>query len=544
MQWLGALAVLCAVGCADESADVVRKTIGIDGGLISSHDEVLTLVFQPGALTRDHEIEIFPSDEPPLVFGPAYRVKPDIELLVDVEVTYRRALPNDTEAVAVAAIRLDDYTAEEGHWVPLPRLTIDVASGALLASDSELSLYYGMLEGSGGITTATTTSDTGQGPGGPTDGSGEETTAGTTDEPTTSDPTTAPGCGDGSVEPGAPCFGSTDFTMGGAPVGVALGDFDGDGDLDVATANAEGSYSVRLGNGQGGLGTELGDAVGTGPTAIGAGDLDGAMGDDLVIVAAGAGQMALLQSQGDGTFSLIPVPLSESDPAAVLLADLTDDGGPDIVIANRGSGSITYFSFMGGLGGETVYSAGMVAAPAGLAYGQFDLDNDMFEDVFAFGGGSYSALPGDGFGLADAPVGGSLGTDLRGAVGGSLGGTDAGDAAVADHAEGGVYVLLGSGAPNGFTAMDFHATGAGAIDVAAGDVTGDGEIDLVVANQDDDTVTVLEKTGASSWGNATDVAVAGGPSGVAVGDLDGDGIADIVVSCETGNAITVLISNP
>lgn len=544
-----AFLLLAAEGCAEERDDVVRKTIGTGGGLISSHDEVLTLQFLPGALDRDYEIEIFPSDEPPLVFGPAYRVKPDIELALDVYVTYTRVLPADTDGVAVAAIRLEDYTAEMGHWVALPRLSIDEPSGSVLASDSELSLYYGMVEFGGGATSATTpgTTDPSAGTDDPT---GDEPTTGVTSDPTgettdPTDPTTPAGCGDGTVEAGEPCFDATELAMGGGPTDVVLGDFDGDGALDVATANGgDDSYSVRLGDGSGGFGGELGGAAGGGPVALGAGDFDGMMGDDLVVIAGTQGQMSLLQSQGDGSFMLMPVALTGGAPSEVLVADLTDDGGPDIVVANQADGTVTYYSFAGGLGGAIDYDTGMVGAPVGLSLGQYNLDTDDFEDVFAFGGGNYSALPGDGVGLASAPVGGAVGTDLRRAVGGDFGGAAAGDAAVADFAEGGVWVLLGNGAANGFEAMDFYATGAGAVDVAAADVTGDGDIDLVVANSGDDTVTVLEKTGASAWADATSFDVAAGPSGVGVGDLDGDGIADIVVSGEAGNAVTILLSDP
>lgn len=528
-RWIGALLLLAAGGCAEERDDLVRKTIGTQGGLISSHDEVLTLQFLPGALDRDYEIEIFPSDEPPLVFGPAYRVKPNVELALNVYVTYTRVLPANTDGVAVAAIRLDDYSEEMGHWVPLPRLSLDEESGAVLASDAELSLYYGMLESGGGATSATT-----QGTGDPTG-----------DEPT-SDPTTPEGCGDGMVEAGQICFDVTELAMGGGPTDVVLGDFNGDGLLDVATANGgNDSYSVRLGDGSGGFGNELGGTAGGGPVAIGAGDFDGAMGDDLVVIAGTQSQLSLLQSQGDGTFALMPVALTGGGPSDVLVGDLTNNsGGPDIVVANQGDGTVTYFSFAESLGGALDYGTGMVGAPQGLALGQYNLDTDDFEDVLAFGGGNYAALPGDGVGLAPSSLGGAIGIDLRRAVGGDFGGAAAGDAAVADFAEGGVWVLLGNGAANGFESMDFYATGAGAVDVAAADMTGDGEIDLVVANRDDDTVTVLEKTGASTWGNPTNFDVATGPSGVGAGDLDGDGIADIVVSGESGNAVTILLSDP
>jgi hypothetical protein len=552
LRWIGAVLLLAAGGCADEREDLVRKTIGPAGGLVSSHDEVLTLVFQPGALEHEEEIEIFPSDEPPLVFGPAYRVKPNLELAVDVEVTYRRVLPANTDGVAVAAIRLDDYTEEMGHWVPLPRLSIDEASGAVLASDSQLSLYYGMLEFGGGATTQTTDDPTVGDPtqgdptvGDPTEGDPTEgDPTGTDTDPSEGDPS-GEGCGDGSAQPGEICFEISDLAMGGGPADVVLGDFDGNGSLDVATANGgDDTYSVRLGDGSGGFGNEQDAEAGGGPVAIGAGDFDAQNGDDLIVIAGGQGQMSLLQSQGNGTFVLMPVTLAGTSPSEVLVADFNGDGGPDIVVANQGSSTITYFSFAGGLGPAVDYGTGMVGAPVGLAFGQFNLNDNSFGDVFAFGGGNYAALPGDGVALSDSPVGGSLGTDLRRAVGGDLGGGGPGDAAVADFAEGGVHVLLGNGAANGFEAMDFYATGAGAIDVAAGDVTGDGELDLVVANASADTVTVLEKTGDSTWGNATDFDVAAGPSGVGVGDLDGDGVADIVVSCEAGNAVTILLSDP
>ena len=111
--------LLGLAACGEEGpADVVRKTIGPQGGLISSHDRVLTIVLQPGALTREVEIEVFPSDEPPAVFGPAYRVRPQVELLVDAEITYRRVLPSNPNAATVGAIRLDDEQRPGGSSRP------------------------------------------------------------------------------------------------------------------------------------------------------------------------------------------------------------------------------------------------------------------------------------------------------------------------------------------------------------------------------------------------------------------------------------------
>ncbi|MEM9462188.1 MAG: hypothetical protein AAGF11_48990 [Myxococcota bacterium] len=139
--WLG------AAGCGGaEQDDLVRKTIGPAGGLVSSHDDVLTIVLQPGALQSEEEIEIFPSDEPPPSFGSAYRVRPDLVLRIDAEIIYRRVLPSDPETAMVGAIRFDDYGAQMGYWRLQPRLALDAEQQWVIASDDELSLYYGLVQ--------------------------------------------------------------------------------------------------------------------------------------------------------------------------------------------------------------------------------------------------------------------------------------------------------------------------------------------------------------------------------------------------------------
>lgn len=528
--------------------------IGPEGGLVTSRDGVLTLVFHPGALTSETEIQIFPSDAPPVVFGPAYRVKPDIELMIDVEVGYQRLLPNDPSTAAVSAIRLEDYSNEEGHWVALPRLSLHEEQQLIRAYDSQLSLYYGMVDRGGGSATSNGV-DTGDSLGG-TDDNGvtgdltgdESDTDGATSDPTATDATDTetvdPGCSDGNVDEGEICFIAMDFPISGGPVDVTVGDFDNDGSLDLATANGDGTFSVRLGDGAGGFASELNVAAGNGPAGIDAGDLDQAMGDDLVIALSGSNQMLLLQSQGNGTFGENLIALSGTTPTEVLVDDFTADTIPDILISNAGSNNVSYFTFNGGLGAEALYTTGPVAAPVGLSRGQYNFTGNQDIDAFAYGGGAYAILPGNGMGLGNSPLEGNVGTDLRRAVGGDFGGAEAGDAAVADFGMGGVHVLLGDGQPNGFAGMSFYPTGTGTVDVAAGDFNGDGDIDFVAANSGDDNVTLLAKTGGSAWDESTDFDAGSGPSGVVAGDLNGDGVDDIVVSNQAGNSVTVLVSDP
>lgn len=150
-------------GCApDDDERTVRARIGPSGGQISSHDGVLTVLILPGALEREQEFVVSPSDTPPLIFGPAYRVQPDIDLMINAEVTYARTLPNDPTGTAVAAIRREDFAAGSGTWIKLPTVELDVNDELVTATDAEVSLFYGLLEGDdvSGTTSTTTSSPT------------------------------------------------------------------------------------------------------------------------------------------------------------------------------------------------------------------------------------------------------------------------------------------------------------------------------------------------------------------------------------------------
>ncbi len=185
---------LLSLGCAPQSDErVARAKIGPGGGQVSSHDGVLTVLILPGALDREHEFVITPSDTPPHIFGPAYRVKPDVDLAVDAEITYARALPNDPDGTAVAAIGREDFASGAGSWIALPTIEVDVEAQLISGLDGEVSLFYGLLEGddiSGttGSTTSTPTGDTGDTD--DTDDTGAPQT--TTDEDTDTE-TTSPG---------------------------------------------------------------------------------------------------------------------------------------------------------------------------------------------------------------------------------------------------------------------------------------------------------------------------------------------------------------
>jgi hypothetical protein len=89
--------------------------------------------------------------------------------------------------------------------------------------------------------------------------------------------------------------------------------------------------------------------------------------------------------------------------------------------------------------------------------------------------------------------------------------------------------------------------GSGPASVAVGDFNGDGARDLVVANRDSNTVSVLLGNGHGSFQAAVNYAVGTLPHSVAVGDFNRDGITDIAVACAGGwfspGSVSVLLGN-
>ena len=105
---------------------------------------------------------------------------------------------------------------------------------------------------------------------------------------------------------------------------------------------------------------------------------------------------------------------------------------------------------------------------------------------------------------------------------------------------------LGSGTL-GFTAAQPaggpNATGEGSYGQAAGDFNGDGFLDLVVENYEENTVSILLGKGDGTFQPEVKYSVGGEPERVLVTDLDGDGKLDLVVANTASGTISVLLGN-
>src|SRR5207302_408575 len=176
------------------------------------------------------------------------------------------------------------------------------------------------------------------------------------------------------------------YASGPNPQSVAVGDFNGDGNLDLAVANwggTNGTVSALLGNGDGTFQTAVNYAAGLNSISIAVSDFNGDGKLDLVVANSGSTNISVLLGNGDGTFRPAVNYGAETAPYSVAVGDFNDDGKLDVAVANAGSG---YYQTGGnvsvllGNGDGTFqpainYSAGV--GPYSVAVGDFNGDGKL-----------------------------------------------------------------------------------------------------------------------------------------------------------------------
>ena len=95
----------------------------------------------------------------------------------------------------------------------------------------------------------------------------------------------------------------------------------------------------------------------------------------------------------------------------------------------------------------------------------------------------------------------------------------------------------------GLAAPVSYGTGSGPQAIATGDFNGDGKLDLVVANSQDNSVSVFLGYGDGTFRSRLTFPVGQTPDAVAVGDFNGDGKLDIVTANFSANTVSVLAGN-
>jgi len=271
---------------------------------------------------------------------------------------------------------------------------------------------------------------------------------------------------------------------------VALGDVDGDGDLDAYVANSS-PNKVWLNDGDGFF-TDSGQSLdGATNRGIALGDLDGDGDLDAFITTFGSANHVRI-NDGAGTFADSGQSLGGGYSQGIALGDVDGDGDLDAFVANAGGsankvwlndGDANYSDSGQSLGGSTSYEVYLA-----------DLDSDSDLDAYVINSGTNRLWTNDGTGTF-TDSGQALGS--RNSYGGALGDLDGDgdlDAYIANDGADRIWINDGSGI---FTET-LQAIGSTITHgVALGDMDGDGDLDAFLAKDSSRANQVWENIDAS-----------------------------------------------
>jgi hypothetical protein len=351
------------------------------------------------------------------------------------------------------------------------------------------------------------------------------------------------------------------LTVGKGPAPVAIADVNRDGYLDILVANADDrTLAVLLGDGRGHFHGAPGPPISTGegPNDIAIGDFNGDSNLDLVIANTGTPYLTVLLGDGKGGFKPSPhspfATNSYPHVHGVAVADFNSDGKLDVVTDSWGHDQILLLL---GDGAGNLILPGHFFHTGKRPYQRLrsaDFNKDGKPDVVTtdMDINSVSILLGDGKGAFHEAPGSPF---LAGAAPWAVAVDDINkdgnldlvvlpyDRDVPDPKDIGVTVLLGNG-KGGFAKMPgspFPLSGcAGPDRVATGDFNGDGLRDIVVSCAQSNSLVFFLGQKGGGFQPSTRILKDLGWAGLAVADLNGDGKDDVVVSNRSSGTITIL----
>jgi hypothetical protein len=365
-----------------------------------------------------------------------------------------------------------------------------------------------------------------------------------------------PGDGKGGFLAGIP-FQSSDHQNAGATYSdsVAVGDLNGDGKLDVVTANGNwNTVSIFLNQGGRKLvqsGTSLWS--GNNPTALAIADVNWDGKADLVVANAAESDLSVFLGKGDGTF-LAPTTefaIGGSPFTRPVLADFSGDGDLDVVLSDNQSSVV--LALGNGDGTFRAASVTNIVVPAGSANsgGAFsiasaDLNGDGIPDFVI---GQSSTSPGLGVGVFLTQSNGNLGkgvvyaqnTALSYVALGDLNRDGKADIVASNWSTGAVEVLRGNG-DGTFQSAILTPLPAISNGVVIADLNGDGWPDVAVAGSNS-VVYILLNDGNGSLALAGTYPISGVGYELVAADFNNDGKVDLAVAMTTTSRVALLIGN-
>jgi len=261
---------------------------------------------------------------------------------------------------------------------------------------------------------------------------------------------------------------------------------------------------------------------------------------------------------------------TELDSYCITTADINKDGAADLIVADKADGTLSVLLNTTAAGAGTsnfatqqLFAVGLVGTEQTIFVITADINGDGKTDMIAanYAIGTISVFLNtttDGAATASfsspaafASGTGTSSTGPRAVASADMNGDGKLDVVVVNRNDNTISVFfnttaVGSGTPT-FAAQQIFAAGTLPVSVALADINGDSKPDVVVANVSTATISVLLNTTVTgapvpTFGALQPFTTGITPEFVASGDIDGDGKLDLVVANYTDNTASVLLN--
>ncbi len=346
---------------------------------------------------------------------------------------------------------------------------------------------------------------------------------------------------------------------------IVVGDFNGDDEADVAVAaTIAGEVWVYLNNGES-LGSPRVVTVGNELSDLAAGDVDGDGDLDVAVIRTtavtpeGWGDLVLLLNDGTAALAYGSQHVIGPGPSAVAIGDINGDGKPDMVATNGdGLSAAVLYNRGGGYFGDGTVNANQYLNvgywPSDVSLSDVDQDGDS--DLVVVAGHGARVMLNDGPACGGCANAGGDCCEANGTPGcGDSGcqqtvcGVDSycctveWDDLCADIANGVLFTF-------NFYVTDMNDESGEAMQIAVGDINGDGLDDLAVSNQTAEYgyVSILVNNGAGVYKSeqAYDVGdgiwLNAGPVALVAGDFNGDLALDLATANPDTDDVSILLN--